>query len=92
MSVVGAEAEEGASITRQIVERVAAAEGVSPTDLESPLYSVVDPDALETLCRQHPGGTAGSDFEVRFTYAGYRVRVTGRDDVEVSPRTDGAEA
>lgn len=54
-----------------IADRVAAREGVEPTDLP-PLFDSVDADALSTLL----GGDTDS-LTVEFTYCGYRVTVDG---------------
>lgn len=65
-----------------IVER----EGVDPTDLETPLCKVIDPDALDTL---YPSdGTAPPHGRVTFSYNGYNVRVTADRDVRISARDE----
>lgn len=69
---------ETAAPSRAVVEAVAEAEDVDPTDL-APLYGVVDPDALDALftsplSESNAPTTAGT---VTFTYEGYRVEVTG---------------
>lgn len=62
--------------TNTIVSSVAAAKGVSPAELDPPLYDAVDPDALERLFET--GGPPGEppSVVVRFTYCGFDVRVT----------------
>lgn len=52
-----------------LVSAVAERKGVDPIELE-PLYSVVDPDALDTIV-----GSGGESVELSFDYAGYRVTV-----------------
>lgn len=52
-----------------VVERVAAEEGVEPTELSEPLYSVIDTESLENLFRADTGS-------VRFRYYGYEVSVS----------------
>lgn len=69
-----------------VVEAVARAEGVDPTEIETPLYEVVDPDALDDLFAfRHTHGRA-SKVRVHFTYYGYEVRV--HDDGEVLLRRE----
>lgn len=74
---------EAASISTAVVTAVAERNGVEPTELEHPLYDVVDPEALDSLFAR--GGTAtGSTRYVVFSYEGCEVRVTGEGDVHVS--------
>ena len=70
------------SITTAVVETVAAAEGVDPVDLDVPLYSAIDPDALERLF-QLETAEGGIDGRVTFTYVGYDVTVLTTGDVRV---------
>ncbi|MFC4552566.1 MULTISPECIES: HalOD1 output domain-containing protein [Halorussus] len=72
---------EGASWT--VVERVAAAEGVEPTELTPPLGTVLDPEALDELVASLPDST---DPAVTFDYAGYEVAVAADGSVSVTPR------
>lgn len=78
------------AISVEIVERIASLEGVDPTDLDVPLYDVIDPDALETLVEGARDGT----FEVAFSYYEYDVVVDGDGTVAVDgtgPSTDAVE-
>ena len=70
------------SITAAVVEAVAAAEGVEPVDLDVPLYSAIDPDALDRLFRSAPADN-GIIGRITFTYAGYDVTVQATGDVRV---------
>lgn len=63
----------------RIVTQIAAAEGVEPIDLEPPLHGVVDPGALDRLIE-----SGRADVSIAFTYRGYRVRVDGTGDVDVT--------
>ena len=60
-----------------VVDAVAEAEGVDPTDLD-PLFTAIDPDALDALFdpQLKVGGVADADASVQFQYSGYRVRVS----------------
>jgi hypothetical protein len=71
------------SVATAIVERIAAAEGIDPLDLEVPLYDVIDPDALEALTNASDDGDARADLELTFSYSGYIVTVDGRGNVEI---------
>ena len=66
------------TISGAVVEAVAAEEGVTPSQLSKPLYSVIDSYALDALFRS----TSGS---VTFTYYGYEVTVDATDQIELEP-------
>ena len=68
------------NVSQSVVETVAKAEGVSPTELTPPLYEVVDPDALDQL---FAAASVGSGPEVAFPYKGYEVTVDGNGVVSV---------
>lgn len=57
-----------------VVSRIADAEGVD-TDQITPLYDVIDPEALNTLIEDTDSSRA--PLEIGFTYQGYDVTVTG---------------
>lgn len=68
-------------LSEAVVDAVAAAEDADPTDL-TPLYTAIDPDALEALFQSRlpgPNGRAGG--EIRFSYHGYVVRVSSSGEV-----------
>lgn len=74
-------------LSSAVVEAVAEAERVDPVEL-TPLYTAVDPDALEALFQtQYQGREGPVHGEIRFTYQGYEVRVTadGEVDLETGP-------
>jgi len=78
--------EEPERASRRVVEAVAEAEGVDPTDLE-PLYGTVDPDALDTLLQ--PRVDAAGDppvEEVKLRYQGHEVRITASGRVELADK------
>lgn len=60
-------------VSQAIVEAVADAEDVDPTELEIPLYAAVDPDALDALFRPGNHGVV----RMQFSYHGYRITVHG---------------
>ncbi|KTG08343.1 hypothetical protein AUR64_19105 [Haloprofundus marisrubri] len=60
------------SVVEELVQTVSALRGVSPMEI-SPLYSVVDPDALEAL---FAGATATPNSRVvTFDYEGFEVTI-----------------
>jgi hypothetical protein len=64
------------TVSGEVVSAVAAAEGVSPLEL-TPLASIIDPDALDTLFA--PDSMAIE--EVRFSYEGYTVVIDDNREV-----------
>lgn len=71
------------SLTEQIVRQVAEHEGVSPIDLETPLYKVLDVEALEELFQTQEDGTRRTGC-ITFSYLGYEVTIEDMD-VQVQP-------
>ena len=58
-------------LSREILRAVADAENVSPVELTPPLYTAIDPDALDSLFvnTDEPMG------KLKFTYHGYEINV-----------------
>ncbi|GAB3666333.1 HalOD1 output domain-containing protein [Halopiger thermotolerans] len=75
--------------SRAVVEAVADAEGVSPTELRppeyEPLHAAVDPEALDSLFADRASGAPRSDGTVSFRYCGYQVTVAADGSVSVAP-------
>lgn len=89
MSSMSAETTTGTgSISTGVIAAVAEEEGVDPTDLEPPLYEVIDPDALDAFFARDGSTATSTVAHVTFTYNGYEVHVTGEGDVRVSDSTD----
>lgn len=61
-------------MSEAIIRAVADAEGVDPSELDTPLFEVVDPDALDTLFR-FPADRSRSTGCISFEYYGYGVNV-----------------
>ena len=76
------------TVSAKIVQKVAACEGVDPTDLTPALYDVVDPDALESLFRPLENGLERQKGVVEFTYEEWVVTVDSEDRVRVEPITE----
>lgn len=66
-------------LSHAVVRAVADAEGVDPTELDTPLYEAVDPDALDALYRENENSVT----RMQFAYYGYRVTVHGDAELEV---------
>lgn len=69
-----------------VVERVAAREGVDPTELGVPLFESIDPDSLDRLVRE-ASSERTPPIRVEFTYYGYDVTVASDGSVTVSEQT-----
>lgn len=76
---------ESAVASYDVVQAVAQQEGVSPGELSPPLFSVLDPDALDTLVR---GTSSATQVTVEFTYLGYVVRIENGQTVSISNRDE----
>ncbi|MFB6309340.1 MAG: HalOD1 output domain-containing protein [Haloarculaceae archaeon] len=72
-------------ICESVVEAMAEAEGVDPTELTPTLYEVIDPDALEQLFAS-PMPAGWMEGRVTFFYNGYEVTVCGDGYVVVEER------
>jgi len=72
------------SASEAVIDRIADVEGVDATEL-TPLYDVIDPDALDALVER--SDSSGSPLTVDFSYHGYDVTVTGSGVVDVDHPT-----
>jgi hypothetical protein len=63
--------------SQRIIDKVAEAKDVDPLDLD-PLFTAVDPEALDSLFlpQLKDGGVADASAEITFEYHGYQIRVT----------------
>jgi len=64
-----------------VVEAVAAEKEVDPLSLEPPLYDVLDPEALHSLCRSP--SRVQTPLRIRFSYANCTVTVDSEGDITV---------
>lgn len=76
--------EQNLSPSSAVVERVAAREGVDPTDLDVPLFDAIDPDALDSIVRSSDPDRDDGLGTVRFAYYGYEVTVRADGTVRVA--------
>jgi len=77
-------------LSERIVTAVADAADTTPDELE-PLYTVVDPDALEQLFAPTAAGNTRTDGQIMFTYGGYHVTVTSDGIVDIAPIDEKTE-
>lgn len=73
----------GESVDEAVVRAVADVKRVSPLDLDTRLYEVVDPDALNALFRMPSGG--GDSPSVRLTMDGCHVTITDGEVTATRP-------
>lgn len=66
------------SPSEAVLHEVAEKEGVSPEELNSPLFDVIDPDALDVIFRGETG-------QISFEYHGYAVTVSHSGNVALEP-------
>jgi hypothetical protein len=62
------------------------ADGALSPQTPGPLYSVIDPDALDTLFRSPSGGTIQGDGEITFGDSGRQMTVHSHGLLEVRSR------
>ena len=83
------------SLSKAVIEAIADREGVDVTEIEppryEPLYTVVDPEALDTLFAPTFAGKARGSGSISFQYAGYDVVVEADGQVSLSKRATSAE-
>jgi hypothetical protein len=68
-------------LSDKVVERVAEAEGVDASELETPLFEAVDPDALDRIFEPIKKKSERNQGQIQFPYHGYRVVVTAEENV-----------
>ena len=76
------------SVYATVIDTVARRENVAPTQLESPLYDVLDPDALGDLLSSMRNSAEGVTGYVAFAYHGYEVTIYSDGRVTADELTD----
>lgn len=77
-------ANEGETVSGAVVEAVATVAETDPFDIE-PLYSVVDPDALNTIFgREANRPDQEGDVSVTFSFYGYDITVRSYGHIHVA--------
>lgn len=74
--------DEERSISLKVVAEVAAHEDTAIEELQPPIHSAIDTDALDSLFRST--NADGSHPSVEFTYKGYQIQVDGPNEITVS--------
>ncbi|MDZ7730747.1 MAG: HalOD1 output domain-containing protein [Natrialbaceae archaeon] len=76
------------SLSYEVIEAVAQQEGIDATDIEPPeyeaLYSVLNPEALDSLFAPREDGSTRGDGQVEFSFCGYDITVSSDGQVEVA--------
>lgn len=75
------------SLTAEIVEHVALLEGTDPLELQPPLQSVIDLDAVEDLMAPADGGSREGTVSLAFKYGDCYVMIERDDDIVVRATT-----
>lgn len=76
---------ESETVTEAVVRAVCAETGSDPTRLD-PLYSVIDPEALNALFSDRDGGgSQRAHASVAFDYCGRQIVISASGTVRVSP-------
>lgn len=75
------------SLSEAVLDAVASKKGVRPEELTTPLFDVVDADALDSLFNER-GGTDGVRGRVVFAYEGYEVTVYSDGTAEAHELAD----
>lgn len=66
-----------------IVGLIADLEGVDPVELSPSLYSVIDPDALDSLFHSSPSDDPQTPGYIRFQYCGYEIRMQDGGEIMI---------
>lgn len=66
-----------------IIDLISDLEGVEPVELSPPLYSVIEPQALDTLFHSETGDTPQPSGYVQFAYRGYEIRVQNNGEIAI---------
>lgn len=74
----------GEKPSQRIINRIADLEGIDPTELTPPLYSKVDPEALDSLFRSPTSDGSEPADHICFRYCGYEIRVESNDHVSIT--------
>lgn len=69
-------------VSHTIVKKIADREGVDPAEMNPPLHSVIDTDALDALF-QPTSTTARKEGTIEFYYCGYQVQVDRSGEVQI---------
>lgn len=72
-------------LSTTVIQALSEAAGVDPLEFDTPLNDYVDPDALNSLFRTRPDGTARPGGSLTFRIEGYDVTVRSTGQIEITP-------
>lgn len=76
----------GVKPSQAVVNAIADYRGLTPSEVEPKLYTVVEPDALDRLFETTPTGGDRSSGHVSFTYGDVEVMVDADGNVSLEER------
>lgn len=79
----GFQVQEVESLTAEIVENVSLIEGVDPLELEPPLQTVIDLDAVEDIMSPAGSVSRPGTVSITFEYGDLEITVERDDDISV---------
>lgn len=82
MSVTRRNIRDSTSVSESIIEAIAEARDVPPTELMPPLYEAIDPDTLDRLVQSVTEGR----MQLTFEYQSYEIQIKNNDIIEVYPK------
>lgn len=78
---------EGETPSEGVIKTVATLEDCDPTTLDTPLYTVIDPDALDQAFKRIGEGRNDDAGRIVFMYYDYEVTVRSSGSIGVRPPT-----
>ncbi|MFB1065028.1 HalOD1 output domain-containing protein [Natrinema sp. H-ect4] len=82
---------EGKAVSMRVIEKVADREGMNPVEMNPPLHTVIDTEALDALFQSTPSAARG-DGTIKFQYRGYKIQVDSSGEVEVGETVSFTES
>ena len=79
------------SVCKAIISTVAVVSETKPLELP-PLYSAVDPDALEALLERNVPGPQNADIHISFTFTEWEITVHSYGVIAVQPRQENQDS
>lgn len=71
--------------SERVICEIADWEGIGPSQLETPLYDVIDPEALDSMFKHNTIRKGSTDIKIEFSYLGYEIIVESPGHVVVQP-------
>lgn len=73
---------EGELTSLKVVEEVAARDGIDPAELQPPLHTVIDTEALDALFKSTPS-TPRANGTIKFHYRNYTIQVDSSGEIHI---------